>query len=176
MSNENSDALYWITSAGGPLLLLEEGALPYWNGNFGQNPTDYDKTFVFNDYLGVIEVDSQYGLVLGGEPTPTSWWPFAEGRGGLLVRWLYADGDDAVINAVRLFPEERWRETDISIDLSRGPLILFDSVCPGSDVDCLGTGCKIRLDLKPGRYGIGTAIYQPDADTSLVLHRLEWKE
>ena len=157
------------------MLLIEEGALACWNGNSGENPTDYDKTLAVNDYLGVIDVDSQCGLLLGGEPTPT-WWPFAGGRGGLLVRWVYADYDDAVINAVRLFPEELWRQTGISIHLLRGPLILFDSVCPGSDIDCLGTGCVIQLDLSPGRYDISTAIYEPDADTSLVLHKLELKE
>jgi hypothetical protein len=161
----------WIDSGGGPLLLLEEHLLGYWKGfNFSkQNPnfvTDYDLACEIDDYLGVIEVGSGYGLVLGGEPMSTAWLPFTDTKNGLLIRWMFAENENAVIDAVNNLQSVTWQKTGIKIDFSGDRLILFDSACVGNQVDE-----KLEIEISEGRYSVETAHHQPNKETSLILHR-----
>jgi hypothetical protein len=161
----------WIDSGGGPLLLLEEHLLGYWKGfNFSkQHPdfvTDYDFACEIDDYLGVIEVGPGYGLVLGGEPMSTAWLPFSDTKNGLLIRWMFAENENAVTNAVNDLQSVTWQKTGIEIDFSGDRLILFDSACAGSQV-----GEKLEIKISEGRYSAETAHHQPNKETSLILHR-----
>ncbi len=165
------NSFQWIESGGGPLLLLEEHLLGYWKGfNFSkQNPdfvTDYDIACEIDDYLGVIEVNSGYGLVLGEEPLSTAWLPFTETKNGLLVRWMFAENESAVIDALNNLQSLTWQTTDIEINFSGDKLILFDSACSGSQIDE-----KIEIEISEGRYSAETAHHQPNKETSLIIHR-----
>ena len=176
MENEPPDSLYWATSAGGPLILLEQNLLSSWHGNAGKTPTDYDRACAVKDYIDVINAGSGKAIVLGEEPAATSWWPYPEASGGLFVRWVWADDDDRVVKAIKVFSEELWQPANLNIEVVAGPLVLFDSVCSGSDPDCLRTGCKIQLDLHSGVYSVSTANYRPNDDTWLIMHRLSLNE
>ncbi len=85
----DAGTLLWMESGGGPLLLVPGEYLPFWGGidpptdgrqivahfRYGGDDapaTDYDRACDVDDYLGVIEVGSGCGVVLGDEPLPTA--------------------------------------------------------------------------------------------------------
>jgi hypothetical protein len=167
MKSESS--LVWIESAGGPLLLLEEDLLKYWNGCFSTSedtPTDYERACSVHDYLGVIVVDSGHGIVLGEEPFSTAWWPSATLGQGFLVRWVYAEDEAAVTYALEHLPNTAWQSTDVEFQVSNDKLLLFDAACSASDVDE-----RLVIEIPEGWYVAETLHYQPDEQTSLILHR-----
>ncbi len=161
--------LSWITSAGGPLLFLEEHLLPHWHG---YDTSDYDRACSIKDYLGLLEVGPGQGLVLGEEPMPTAWRSFPRPPGGMFIRWQWADDDDSVVRAIADLEKVSWEATGIVFDVANSSLVLFDAVCSGQDPDCNTTGCRLNIRLEEGHYFIQTAHYQPDENTALILHRL----
>jgi hypothetical protein len=161
-------SLKWISSEGGPLILLEHRLISSWGGAFApQDETDYDRACAIEDYVGLISVGPGYGLVLGDEPMQTSWSTLTEENGGVLVRWQWARNENAVIRTLHQVPEELWTHTDLSFSKTEGPLLLFDAACPGKNIVS-----SLTIDLGRGRYSIDFAHYQPDRETSLILHRL----
>jgi hypothetical protein len=162
-------SLVWIESAGGPLLLLEANLLAYWRGCFSDSedtPTDYDRACAVDDYIGVIAVGSSHAIVLGEEPFSTAWWRLPKLGQGLLVRWVYAENDIAVVRALEDLPNAAWLRTDIEFHVSNGKLILFDATCSGSDIDE-----RLEIEIPKGCYITETVHYQPDERTSLILYR-----
>lgn len=165
--------LTWITSAGGPLILLEEHLLSHWHGI---KTDDYDRACGIDDYLGLLDVGPGRALVLGEEPMPTAWQPLsgpAEGMPaeGMFVRWQWADDDESVVEAIADLSKAPWEPTGIVFDVTDGSLLLFDATCPGKDPDCNSTGCKLNIVLKEKQYLLETAHYTPDENTALILHR-----
>jgi hypothetical protein len=165
----NNNKLMWVTSAGGPLLLLEESLLPYWNGI---DTSDYERACSIRDYLGLLSVGQGQALVLGEEPMPTAWRPFINEQGGMIIRWQWANDDNDVIESINKLQQPIWENTGIILSVSSDPLMLFDAACPGQDADCNKTGCKLSINLTQGKYSIETAHYRPDENTALILHRL----
>ena len=162
-------SIVWIESAGGPILLLEENLLAHWQGCFSNSidtPTDYDRACAVNDYIGVIAVDSGHGIVLGEEPFSTAWWPSTKLGEGVLVRWVYAENEAAVIRALDNLPNAAWLRTNVEVQVSNGKLILFDAACSGSNIDE-----QLEIEIPKGCYVAETLHYQPDEQTSLILHR-----
>lgn len=175
----------WVTSNGGPLILLPENLLSYWEGtdppnggrtieaNFRWDPTgpatDYDRACDIADYIGLIEVGPGHALILGDMPMPTNWWPLPTTEGGILVRWMFADNDHNVIQAVQNLSIGSFQPAELTFSVTCPTLVLFDSAFPGVDKDC---GATLTITLKEGVYGISTLHYTPDQETSLVLHRL----
>ena len=168
MGRAASEYLNWINSAGGPLVLLQESLLPHWSGD---DDSDYDRACRIDDYLGLIGVGPGEALVLGEEPFRTCWLQLPEMSGGTIVRWVFAPSEAAVLRSLSEVQGIVWSETNLVLNITT-KLLLFDAVCPGSDPDCLGTGCLIVINLEPGEYSIETARFQPDKETSLILHRM----
>jgi len=160
--------LTWITSAGGPLILLEEHLLSHWHGI---NTGDYDRACGIDDYLGLLDVGSGRALVLGEEPMPTAWLPLSGSAEGMVVRWQWADDDESVVEAIADLSKASWEATGIVFDVADRSVVLFDATCSGKDPDCNRTGCKLNIVLKEKRYSIETAHYTPDENTALILHR-----
>lgn len=164
----NSKSLSWIESTGGPLLLLERELLPYWHGILenGVTGTDYDRACRIADYVGAIEVGPGVGLILGEEPFSTTWWQSEDLLNSFLVRWVCAE-DEAKVRAVlsSLSSGNQWQPTDVRI-LVDSELILFDSSCPGTDIDDY-----LTIKIAAGRYTVETLYYSPNDELSLILHR-----
>lgn len=169
----------WVESAGGPLILMSEALLPYWGGSEPPPPgtsvtatfrwsvdgpaTDYDCACDVAAYAGVIRIGDGQGLVLGDMPMPAAWWPDG---GGFLVRWMAAPNDEAVLNILRGLSLDLAWDPEAEFEFRAGPLVLFDSAWPGSDV----RSEAIRLELAAGRYRVDTALLETE-DISIVLHR-----
>jgi len=160
----------WICSAGGPLILLSQPLLDCWHGGFGrEGETDYDRACQIYDYIGIIPVDGGYGLVLGDEPNQTAWLPAESSGAGTLVRWVFASSESDSIQQARALPDDAFQITGLEFVTEHPTHVLFDSALPGSRYQ---EGGFLKIVLAPGRYAVSTAVYAPDAETSMILHRV----
>jgi len=177
--------MHWIESAGGPLLLLFEESLDNWGGVIdlisgpaadiryspGGKSTDYDRACSVKWYIGLIDIGKEYGVVLGGEPLQTTWLPYQAASGGMVVRWVFGESESEFLNWIDTIPEAMFR-ADRTFNVNGPKLLLFDSAVAGRNVKKMPQE-YLSIELEPGIYEIKTAIYQPDARNSMVVHRFE---
>jgi hypothetical protein len=183
-------ALRWITTTGGPLLVLARANLRAWSGiNPSNDPlndarfrwnkepgapaSDYDRACDVKGPIAVLEIGSAHGIVLGDAPDATLWWPLSE-TSGYFVRQLYANEGATVRDALAAVPDALFHRERQAFTVTHKSLILFDSSVPGREFRAMmGAGFEYQtVQLAPGTYNIETARYEPDSETALVLHRL----
>lgn len=181
---ESGTPVNWVASAGGPLLLLPERLLSAWEGsdkprrgrrieatsrwNARGPATDYDRACDVRDYVGVIRVGEGFGLVLGDEPLATTWIPSDDADGGVLVRWVHAQGDDEVEVALMHAADQQFGPTNGVLRVDDPRLVLFDSALSGTNL----LTPSLVIEIPAGDYRVETARLEPDPETSLLLHRL----
>lgn len=183
--------LTWMSSNGGPLLLVPGEYLSSWRGidpppegqhieaqfrwaGLDEPATDYDRACDVTGYVGLLDIGAGQGLVLGDEPHSTAWRPLPAGDGdheigGLLIRLVYADSDADIIAVLEHMPQAGWQDECLALDVGHEPLYLLDAAYDGSELE---GDDHLTIHLPAGRYTIATAEYEPDDHTSLVLHRL----
>lgn len=168
----------WIDSSGGPLLLLPAGLLESWQGIDAPEgrvihtesqwdpdgpATDYDRACDVEGYLGKIDVGGGHALVLGDEPMATTFLETDEG--GILVRWFQADSEEELLTAVRNLDSPPETEEADFLQWTEGPLLLFDSACPGAEVE----EDRLVVDLPPGTYLVDAGRVELNETTAAVL-------
>jgi Immunity protein 21 len=181
--------LQWVQSGGGPLIVIPVEIAHHWRGDGGlglpngdlsmvwdkvRDHTDYGRACGVEDYLGMLEVGPGVCLVLGDEPMDTAFLPTEDG--GIFVRWLHAENEGEVAQALQVVPEDAWEPSLHRFHVGSGGLLLFDSACPGDDLPSPrieGIVSWIRSPIPRGTYQVDTADYQPDDHTRLILHRLQ---
>lgn len=163
----------WVSSNGGPLLLVPVAHLAEWRGTDaapqdpGDDPSsDYDRACAVATYAGVVPVGRSEGLVLGDEPNDTTWISLE--RGGILARWVYAEGSEQGEAALASIPPDLAWDLVGTFRVTESPVELFDSAESGADP----LGGRLRIPLAAGEYEIVRADYKPDADTWFQLVRL----
>lgn len=172
----------WINSNGGPLIILSENLLKDWSGNeiiinnclkdsktVGNYITDYERACTMQEYINLIAVGNDYGIILGDIPMATLWVPISKVNGGILVRCLFANQGADIIDLVRQINLDRFPVSTLEWLNTAMRIIVMDSAFPGESTYMLETN-KINVDLQPGKYYISTMEYNPDEDTSLILH------
>jgi hypothetical protein len=179
--------LNWIESAGGPLILLPLPDLLLWEGirppsggrtveaNFrwkdkNDPATDYDRACDIRDLLGIVHMGQVEALVLGDEPLATAWLPDKGRSGGVVVRWRYAESDQSVASRQAEILAQEAAEPAVTLHVPSSPLLMFDSAVAGSDLEMTQA---LRIELQPGTYRVSSAEFNPDENTSLLLHRFE---
>ena len=196
MLGRSESGLAWMNSAGGPLLLVPGELLLSWGGvcpptdgrkieatfrwdGPDSSACDYDRACDVDGYLALLEIGDGQGLVLGGDPMGTAWWPLmaSDGTGacmgGILIRWFYADSEADVIEAVARVPEAAWADDGLALVVGQEPLYLMDSASPGGELGEFVHEDHLKIHLPAGRYAVATAVVEPDPHTSLVLHQLK---
>jgi Immunity protein 21 len=178
----------WISSAGGPLLLLDEGNIECWGGaiditvapdvkessSSGGTRTDYDRACQIEDWLGRLVVGSGEALVLGGDPMATTWLGAEALDGGMLVRWLFAENEAEVLDNVRALPATAFQSQGL-FSIGESKLLLFDSAFAGRNVRKYPTE-YLAMQLKRGDYEVGTAVHESDDRMYVVVHRLHLRD
>jgi hypothetical protein len=170
------NAMNWVSSEGGPLLLLPVSSLESWGGctklstyeSVGAGiTTDYDRACQVPSYTGVIRVGTEDALVIG-EHAQTTWIPLGA-NGGMLVQWLYADNEASAVEHASTVPEKLFESAGFPFHVSEKALSLFDSAASGRS---LKNERSLAIELTPGTYRVETAEWEPDDHTALVIHRL----
>ena len=166
----------WVSSNGGPLLLLPVSHLAEWHGTeaaaalvwseFDDPRSDYERACAVADCTGVISVGSGEGLVLGDDPNDTTW--VALTRGGILARWVYAEDAERAEAALASIPPHLAWDPAGSLHVTQSPVELFDSAESGAEP----VGERLRIDLAAGTYEIARADHKPDPQTWFQLVRL----
>jgi len=162
-------SVIWVESKGGPLILLEEDVVPYWRDYLpvsDSSLTYYERACEVSDYLGSIGVGSRSGLVFGEQPYSTTWLQASEWDYGIIVRWVYAENEAAVIQVLTQLSNRNWQRTDVVLEVTNEKLLLFDAAVPGDDIETF-----IPVQIPKGSYVAETLHYEANKDTSLTLHR-----
>ncbi len=163
----------WITSLGGPLILVPESACTHWNGAPRQWPEDegdYGRACAVDGYIGLIEVGPTHALVLGDDPARTT---FRSER-NLLIRTVAID-DDTDLDEIleRIPPTIDWEE-QLTWDVP-GPVVLFDSVYSYAQVTEAGEE-HLRIELAAGRHTVRAAHVTIPDEAWLILIQLDGPE
>jgi hypothetical protein len=163
----------WVTSLGGPLILVPESACPSWDGappTYPDDEGDYGRACAVDDYIGLIDVGATQALVLGDHPARTTFLP----ERALLVRSIAADHDfDPEAALSELLPTLEWQE-QLTWMITE-PLILFDSVYGYSYVVSENEE-HLRVELTPGRYLVEATYLEIPDEAYLILIRLTGSE
>ena len=88
--------------------------------------------------------------------------------GVLLVRWVQAPSEREILGHLESLRLDDEPGPAATIEARPGPLLLFDSACPGYEVE----DDKLVIDLHPGQYLAYLTECNPDEETSLILIRL----
>jgi hypothetical protein len=175
----------WVYSEGGPLLLLDERDLASWGGvvdevegprteqsfSPGGKRTDYDRACAVRGYLGRISVGAREALVLDDMPMQTTWVPPTGADSGMLARWMFAESEAEFLRWLQAIPRGVFHR-EFRFLVERSPLVLFDSAFAGRNVRKRPAE-YLSIELDPGTYEVETAVYRPDAQTCMVIHRFE---
>jgi hypothetical protein len=157
--------MQWITSAGGPLVLVPEGMAGEWRGATADG-LDYDAACAVSDYAGIIRWHGADVLVLNDEPLATTSF-VAAGR-LMFLRWMYAPSEAAILDLLpgidQLLPPAC---AETGLVLSSRSHALFDAGAPGDRVEPI-----LRVEVEPGRYSVQTHVWKPNADIGLLVHVL----
>ena len=126
----------WTESNGGPLLLTPTDQAAVWQGGLYEDDlSHYRAACNASGWTGAVSVDRHRFAVLFGEPLPTL---VADIDGTTIcIRWLYADSDDELIQAVadwvRGFNPESTPTCKVEFWWPAGTFALFDAARSGSD-------------------------------------------
>ncbi|MFJ6054881.1 immunity 21 family protein [Streptomyces sp. NPDC092307] len=155
----------WVESGGGPLVVVPAEVLMRWEGADGEGPeSDYDRACAVVGDTGLLTVGPSQALVLGDEPASTTYLP----EHGVFVRWVAAESEAELLGSVEAALEDAAWE-DGQVWHVPGPVVLFDSAWPGSEVE---PDNHARVELTPGRYEVRAALARPNLDTEFQLVRL----
>jgi hypothetical protein len=119
------------------------------------------------EYIGTIPVGSGEALVLGDEPLPASLGLLDENE-LVIIRWIHASDDRSVDTAVDIASAVSCVPEGFLFENAGGDVVLFDSAFPGDEAKEV-----LRARLQEGTYAVGTAEVRPDAETHLLVHKLE---
>ncbi|HVB43973.1 MAG TPA: Imm21 family immunity protein [Streptosporangiaceae bacterium] len=159
----------WVTSLGGPLILIPQSACHLWNGvprNYPDEEGDYGRACAVDDYIGLIDVGHAQALVLGDYPARTTFLPGPD----ILLREIAGNDDGEVLEAtLKLLPAINWGSR-LTWEITE-PLILFDSAYDYPHVIAEQEE-HLRVDLTPGRYTAEAAYLEIPDTAYLILIRL----
>jgi hypothetical protein len=161
----------WISSFGGPFVLLSRSTASLWRGTEGRithgtedGSTDYEAACSISGYAGLIHGNSQDIVVLNDGPEDIAW--FAQGSNrGVFAKWLGADSDEQVWDALDSLDVRTFEELPILVRVVEPNLVAFDSALLFSEA----TSNHLELHLDTGNYRISVLNYSPNDRLSLNL-------
>jgi Immunity protein 21 len=156
--------MHWITSAGGPLVLVPETMVAGWYG-VSNDGSDYKASCSIDDYAGVIQWKGVDVLILNDEPLATTC--LTDGL-TVFLRWMYSPNEDAIKNVIQdMSPLFTNRKQGVAFGCQADRYVLFDAGAPGPNI--IET---IEVNIAPGAYVVETHIWRPNEDVGLVAHVL----
>jgi hypothetical protein len=175
----------WISSDGGPLIVVEQKYLGFWEGcdapsnnrvpeaKFRRGlevATDYDRACDIEDYIGLIDVGGGKAIVLGGDETAATWLHFRESEEGILIRWFSGNSETDVLRAADSLSDKSGKNENLEFTIEDSDLVLFAACESGND----NVFPRLKYSLPKGTYKIFTIEYE-DEQTSIICHRFRKK-
>jgi len=157
----------WISSNGGPLVVIEAERASFWLGINGpsESITHYQRACEINGYVGVLSVEGVDALILNDEPLQSAWLSSDESS-GIIVRWSYAETEEAVIDSLKGVHRAHFESAGLQFRIY-GNLKMFDAGMPGDEPHE-----SLDLKLVSGKYDVELCNFEPDSGTQLILIRL----
>jgi hypothetical protein len=162
--------MQFVSSLGGPRVLLPTQDVPRWIGELGNEPTPdaglYALACSVNDYCGIIQPWGTPIIVFGDDPSDMYWSPDKEG--GLFVRWVGAGSLEQLIAFAKAVSEmDDWAER-IEWDAQSTDYTLMDTCTFVGD-----TAPRVAITIPSGRYIIKSKYAESDSVMTIV-QRLEY--
>lgn len=152
----------WLSSEGGPLVVLPRTKLAGWGGV----GLDYDNACDVPGYAGVVYSGGAQALILGDEPLDTA--VFAKDGRTFLVRWGHAPDEPTLVGALDTAPERLGEpEERATLRFADGDLVVLDASESGEDAES-----TLSVTVEPGTYEVRTFVDEPSDELRLVLHEL----
>ncbi|WP_327043609.1 immunity 21 family protein [Microbispora sp. NBC_01189] len=157
----DSGGLTWVSTLGGPHILVPQSVLSYWHGapvDYPEDEGDYGRACSVQSYIGLIDVGPSQALVVAGELGATTYLPERNviiQRVGMRSAARYAQEASTLTKAVvgiidaGTVPEDE--EVTWTVEES---VILFDSV---HGHEYVASEDHLWIDLRPGRYKVRAA-------------------
>jgi hypothetical protein len=158
-----------VNSSGGPLILADQKLAKQWKGIYGTSgqASDYDLAcqVAIDARISPLDFGGSGVVVLGDEPSATTMFSMNSSE-LLVVRWLWGDSTDDVINVLSLaFEHNQWLVESFNLRIFSARAILFDSSCRGDEE-------SLTMSINNGSYSIRTLDFEPNSRTHMILHRL----
>lgn len=154
----------WLSSSGGPLIVMDESVAGLWTGVDGQ-PSDYTMASQSTDYAGKLSAYGAEVLILGDEPLRTA--VASAGDTLLIVRWQWAESEAEVRARIEHIDLGRVSFIEqLNIDWLDRTLVMFDAADRFNPQACL----KFQVDSPMCE--VSTLLYEPTPETALLIHRL----
>jgi hypothetical protein len=173
----------WISTTGGPHLLIADEQLTHWRGIEGwrdhRDPTDqsdYARACRVRTWLGSIACHQASAVVLSGDHGDMAWYPDGQDArgGGFLVQWLGVNAESLIEPTLR---------TPLLRDLLESPnaeRLEFETGSSGAMwlIDASDRGDDLRsehqvLALRPGSY-LARAAYYCSSELMIVVREICW--
>ncbi|MEV4216660.1 Imm21 family immunity protein [Nonomuraea sp. NPDC049725] len=161
-----SAGLTWVSTTGGPHILVPESSCRHWRGvpmDYSDDEGDYGRACAVDGYIGLIDVGRVPALVFGDHPGMTTYLRSRR----TLVRWMGADSEAELLGVAIDALDSRtvpWDE-ELLWDVHE-PVILFDSSCAHEHI---AAEDHLLIDLAPGSYTVRAGyVDRPDASAILV--------
>jgi hypothetical protein len=171
-----SQCLKWVTSEGGPFVLMNIPTANSWLGVYGLSSTewgdknyvnDYDRACSIENYVGLITSDSNPIMVIGDLPYDLSWFPDGDDR-GLIVKWIGADSDEDVKEAISHLNHDKFEYFPWEFIITDSDLVLFESSKKIDEV----LDNRLNIKLLPGTYKVAFQNIEPNDFVSLHIIKL----
>jgi hypothetical protein len=152
----------WISSSGGPLVLLPSSIQKRWSGAVRASSTsvsDYDAACAVRGYVGTIARHSRSILVLNDEPMDTTTIQTGP-RCVVLVRWIYGPSRTIVEEELRHLTLHTASELQrLAFTASERISSLIDS----AELGASAAECE-RIEIVPGDYIVRVLEHAPSSD------------
>lgn len=162
---EDQDVI-WISSNGGPLLLLEQRLLCDWHGfHDSGDPDDYDRACEIEPFFGKISVGNGEALVFAN-PSPASIRKI-DTLTVAIFRVIYAlDSQSSELHFSDFLSHRGNVVDECTFDTQSAEMCLFDAAYEGTEAT---KGDHVFFDLESGLHLATSSIVQPDGDTMLHI-------
>jgi hypothetical protein len=167
---------HWITSTGGPHVLIAEECLKHWRGIEGWrdnddpiNQSSYASACRISTWLGLAKCGDGSAVVLSGDAGDIAWFPRNDDEGGHLIQWIAIDDETQIeplllsLELVGMLASKEAEHIEFATG-ETGRMWLFDSSETGN---ALKDEHEI-LALRPGRYLIRANYYNGPALSIVV--------
>ncbi|HRI66417.1 MAG TPA: Imm21 family immunity protein [Polyangium sp.] len=156
--------MQWISTTGGPLLLIPEKSLSDWRGASGDG-LDYDLACSATEFAEVVQWHGRSLLVLGDEPLLTM--VIQGSTTTIFLRWMYAPDEEAIM---RCLNRREWGPPieQLTWKINESTHALIDSALDGHSVQN-----PMHVTLPIGENQVMTYLVKPSHDVGAVLHVID---